>query len=172
MAHRETKRHLDAFRAWYDAGRSFRTISPKLAIPERTLRDWAEWFGWQDRADEWDREYAAQLQRDAAKRRAQMAELHRNAGRVLVAKGLGFFSAHEIDAARDATAAIKTGVEIERTAEGLPAWVMGVIGATDEELERRRQELLAAVEAEGAGGGRGGDGAEGDAPDVAEEGEG
>jgi prefoldin subunit 5 len=151
--HREYLHHLEAFEVWYQANRSFRITSEKLGKANNTLRDWALWFDWKIRADERDAEAIALAEKEAIARRVEMLRRHRQAGELLVRRGVEHFVRNQIEKAADATAAIKAGVDLERTAEGMPAWVTEVLNADADtiaqriaELESRRREALAGVE--------------------------
>lgn len=152
MAHRETAKHREAFEAWYAADRQVRNILQNLAVPERTLYQWIEWFGWHERADKRDRDAAEIAERNAVKRKGAMLLRHQKAGELLVTRGIEFFEQKAIEKASEATAAIKVGVELERQAEGMPDWVVSVMNADERDLdrqiaeyERRREATLPAA---------------------------
>jgi transposase len=56
MARPETSQHRNAFEEWYAAGRDFRKISEKSGTKLSTLYDWADRYGWQERASGYDAE--------------------------------------------------------------------------------------------------------------------
>lgn len=141
--HRETQRHREAFEAWYGEHRSAPKAAERLRICERVLREWAVRYGWQARADARDAEAARLADADAIRRRAEMLTRHRQAGELLVRRGMEYHAKRPIERAADATQAIQRGIEIERTAEGLPSWVAAVLNATDEQLAAMEQRLSA-----------------------------
>ncbi len=135
MAHRETAKHREAFEAWYAVNREFGKIWRKLAIPERTLRNWAKWFEWHELADARDVEAQRIADEEAAKERAERQKRRRRAAELLTARGVKFFSTNEIDTPRDAIQAIKAGLENERKEDGVPDWVLMILNAKPEDLE-------------------------------------
>jgi len=132
---RETSKHREAFEAWYAAARSFRQISPKLAVPRRTLFDWADAFDWHDRADARDHEAQRIADEEAAKERAARQKRRRKAGELLAVRGMEFLHKNQFDNAADAIRAIKYGTEIERKEDGIPDWVLMILNADDSALE-------------------------------------
>ena len=139
--HRENARHRQAFEEWYAANRDFPKAAETCAVLERTLRNWGYRFGWEARADHRDREAAARADREAIRRRAAMLLKCRQAGELLVGRGVERLANKPIEAEAVAVNAIVKGIEVWRTAEGLPAWVLGVLSANPEELEAMEREL-------------------------------
>ncbi len=144
---RETARHLEAFESWYEAKRSFRQISPELAVPQRTLFGWAENFNWHQRADERDRAAQSIVDSRAIQDRAKRIEDQRRAGSLLRTRGVEYLAENKISDERAAIGAIKTGTDIERQADGLPDYIVAIMNlspdAKDEisaEFERRVNE--------------------------------
>lgn len=151
MAHRETSKHLEAFEFWYSANRDFRQTSLKITQPNRTIRDWANWFGWHERADKRDMQAASQAEREAIERKVKMIEDQRKAGQALRTLGVRFLAQNQdkaVSSLRDAISAIEKGFALERQAEGLPDWVGQILNATDDELRDRYNELLRLAPAE------------------------
>jgi hypothetical protein len=140
-AHRETAKHHAAFEAYYAAERDFTKAAENCTVTSRSLREWAVWFDWVARADYRDREAAAKADRDAIKRRSEMLKRHRQAAELLTRRGIEHFAKNEIERANDAISAIKTGVEMERTAEGMPAWVGELLNADEQQLRREYERL-------------------------------
>ena len=157
MAQPETSQHREAFESWYGNKREFRKTSQSLARNLRTLYDWSDRFSWYERADA--RDQAAQRIADtaAAQETAKFLKAQQQAGQLLRLKGIKHLSEHDIDDGRTAIAAIKTGVELERQAMGLPDWIAKIL--TDDadtltngiaDMERRRREAF--VDNEGTAG--------------------
>lgn len=138
---RETAKHHSAFEAWYAADRDFTKAAENCTVTSRSLREWAVWFDWPTRADYRDREAAEKADRDAIKRRAEMLKRHRQAAELLTRRGIEHFAKNEIERANDAISAIKTGVEMERQAEGMPTWVVELLNADEDQLRRKYAEL-------------------------------
>lgn len=139
--HRETARHHQAFEAWYNANRYFQGITKSYQITEKTARNWADRFDWQARADARDREAADKADRDAIKRRAAMLTRCRQAGELMVARGVERLQKGPIETDGAALSAIVRGIEVWRTAEGLPAWLLGILNGNEDDLERTYREL-------------------------------
>ena len=142
--HRETARHLQAFQYWHDHDRDSGLTGKEFAVSDQCIRDWAAKYGWHERADLIDREAAARADREAIRRRANMLIKCRQAGELLLGRGVERFAGKDakIQSDRDAITAIGKGVEIWRQAEGLPTWVLEILNATPEELDRRERLLL------------------------------
>ena len=140
--HRENARHRQAFEAWYQANRDFPKVTETFPVVEKTLRNWSKRFGWEARADHRDREAAARADREAIRRRAAMLLKCRQAGELLVGRGVERLANKPIEAEQVAIAAIAKGVEIWRQAEGLPTWVLEILTAEVSELETRERLLL------------------------------
>ncbi|MCA1667917.1 MAG: hypothetical protein LC793_11115 [Thermomicrobia bacterium] len=147
VQHRETAKHHAAFEAWYTADRDFGEISQNLSINDRTLRHWADWFGWRARADERDSIVEQQAAKAAIKRKAEMIERHRRGGELAHKRGMEYLSRNTIADERAALSALKIGSEMERTAEGLPAWVIDLLGMNDAELHAYIQSTAGALAA-------------------------
>ena len=90
----------------------------------------------------------------AAQETAKFLKAQQQAGQLLRLKGIKHLSEHDIDDGRTAIAAIKTGVELERQAMGLPDWIAKIL--TDDadtlqqgiaDMERRRREAFVDNEA-------------------------
>lgn len=142
--HKENSRHRQAFEVWYGIDRDFRITSQNLATNERTVRDWADRFGWHELADRRDMEASAKSERDAIARKVKLLEDQRKAGETLRNVGVGYFDHYKeasITKARDAITAVKEGFALERQAEGLPDWVGTIINASDNDLYALEQAL-------------------------------
>lgn len=149
MARPETSQHREAFEVWYSSRRDFVTTSQKLSQNKRTLYHWSDRYGWYDRADARDRAAAAIADAHAAEETAKFLKAQQQAGQLLRLKGIKHLSEHDIEDGRTAISAIKTGVELERQAIGLPDWVAKILSADANTLEadiavmeRRRREAL------------------------------
>jgi len=148
--HRQTDRHREAFRVWWAADRDVQAVCRQFAVHRNSVLKWREWFGWDERADGLDADFQARENRKAVARRLKMQEDHRRAGEALRKRGVQYHVMHEITTARDATQAIKVGVDIERTAEGLPTDILELWNADTDTLRARAAQIIAEA-SEGAG---------------------
>lgn len=103
-----------------------------------------------ERARAWDAHMAC-LQREAQEReilarQQEVIEHQRVAGRTLREKGLEFLERVGLGTGAEAIRAVAEGVKLERTAEGLPDWVLEVMNASDADLLRRYEELRSCAE--------------------------
>ncbi len=142
---RETPEQLKTFEAWYESGRSFRKISEKLGVRESTLYGWAERFNWHERADARDAEVARQNEKDAIARRVKMLENQRKDGEFMRNIGMTALAEHAkaqkpIDPKTGALL-VKEGYAHQRQGEGMPAFVVELLNATDHELRQRIADL-------------------------------
>lgn len=138
---RETSRHLEAFESWYEAKRNFSITSQRVMISRRSLFQWAEDYEWHERADARDAKAARIAEAAAVKEQAKRLIDHRKAGELLRGRGMKYFVKNEVRDERVALSAIKTGIDIERQADGLPDWVIQILNADTDELQKRRDEL-------------------------------
>jgi len=150
--------HRAAFEAWYAADRSFPKTAVVLGMArDHSLRIWSRQFDWHNLADERDLEAERIATKKAIKRRAEMIERHRQGGALMVHRATQFFRNSDsvqtpIERTADAINAMAKGIEIERTAESLPAWVFEVLEADDETLATIiRQAAAAAADEQSSG---------------------
>jgi len=132
---RETSKHLEAFEAFYAAGRNFTKVSNQVTVSRKSLYHWADAFNWHERADGRDAETQRIVDAESAKERAERQKRRRRAAELLTARGVEFLSNFKIETARDAIQAIKIGLEMERREDALPDWVLLILGAPSDELE-------------------------------------
>jgi len=149
MARPETSQHREAFEFWYANKRNFRKTSENLVKKLQTLYSMADRFGWHERAN--TRDQAAQRIADhaAAQETAKFLKAQQQAGQLLRLKGIKHLSEHDIEDGRTAIAAIKTGIDIERQALGLPEWIVKILNADPDtiaaefaQMDRQRREAL------------------------------
>jgi hypothetical protein len=129
------------------------------------VRQWVTRYDWHDRADERDAEAERIAAREAVQRRAQVLIEQRQAGELMRRRGVQYFRQNEIQAETAAIQAITKGIELERQAESLPDYLLGVMEMDESELiaERDRLRRLAAVDSgRAAAAGAGATAAEGD----------
>jgi len=112
-------------------------------VSQDTVCRWIEWFGWHARADARDAAVKAKADRDAVGRRLRMQQKHREAGEALRQRGVEHLVHNKIASARDAIAAVKAGVDIERTAEGLPTDILAMMSADADTIDTEIEVLLA-----------------------------
>lgn len=138
---RENAKHLQAYEAWYDADRSFHKLTESYSETEKTLRNWADRYGWHERADKRDMEATAKAEREAISRRVKLIEDQRKAGQALRGRGMEYLAQNKLEKARDAITAIDKGIALERQAEGLPDWIGTILNASDSDLYALEQAL-------------------------------
>lgn len=144
------RQQIEAFEVWYALDRDFNQTLQKLAENEekapslRTLYLWAEQLGWIAKADGRDKVAEERAAKEAIKRKAAMLKRHSEMGRVLQNAGLRYFDSHnkQVETGQQAISAISKGVEIERTSEGLPAWIVDLLAASDDDLIQQYRNLL------------------------------
>jgi hypothetical protein len=129
----------NAFEVWYRTDRSFPAAARETGIKEYTIRQWGHRYNWPARANERDLEVERIAARRAIRRKAEMLERHRRAGELMVMRATQFFRNGDsaqtpIERSADAINAMKAGIDIERTAESLPAWVFELLEADDATL--------------------------------------
>lgn len=143
--------HEKAFQLWYaDPKRHVPKVAETFRVSERTIRNWQVKYKWRERAAAMDAEARDLADAANVKRQADMLQRHAMQGRNLAATGTNWFATHPegIDNGRDAITAIKIGQELERKAEGLPEWILGLMGKTDDEL-RAEYNAIARTESGG-----------------------
>ncbi len=143
---RETAKHHAAFWTWYELERRHAETKSKLSVENNTLNSWIKKFGWHERADRLDAKAQAKLEAKAvnerARRQAQMTERHYRFGGGLISVGSKYLEKKGVDNGAQAIMAVKTGVEIQRKAEGMPDWLIKIAGMSEDELIRERDRLL------------------------------
>ena len=120
---KETAKHIAAFWAWYELERNFKETLSKVVVSEPSLAKWIKRFDWHKRADDLD---AKQLERASkliieknGKRLADMIENHYKYGANLINIGGAYLQQKGVETGGQAISAVKIGVDIQRTAEGL-----------------------------------------------------
>jgi hypothetical protein len=120
---KETGKHREAFLTWYELDRHFDNTATELRVSNNTLAAWIKKYDWHDRADKLDEKaYSKQAEKVAsekAKKQSEMIENHFKYGTNLISVGGSYLTRKGVDSGAQAVAAIKAGVEIQRTAEGL-----------------------------------------------------
>ena len=144
----------ECFLIWYKHGRPAMAEVIKFIPPEelsgdtvryQTLNVWAKHFAWYERADVLDAEVSRLVEIQAINEKVQMLQRQAKLGEMLQDKGKEYFDTHVIDNDRTALGAIKTGVEIERNARGIPDALMKIAEMRDEELGDVVSKLLAKI---------------------------
>jgi prefoldin subunit 5 len=106
---------------------------------------WCSRYRWPERAAAYDahleRESRQRAEVETIKRRAEMLRKHQQAGELLRARGVEYFTKQKVEDGRTAIAAVKTGIDVERQAEGLPTWVVELMNADEHVLRERIAEL-------------------------------
>lgn len=135
MPRPETSQHREAYEAWYASRRDFAKTSQNLTTNKFTLYNWADRYHWYDRADARDQAAQRIADTEAAKETAKFLKAQQQAGQLLRLKGLKHLSENDIDDGRTAITAIKTGIDIERQALGLPEWIAKILNADADTLD-------------------------------------
>ena len=144
----------ECFLIWYKHGRPAMTEILKFIPPEelsgdipryQTIGIWAKNFAWHERADVLDAEVSRLVEIQAINEKVAMLQRQAKLGEMLQDKGKEYFDTHVIDNDRTALGAIKTGVEIERNARGIPDALLKIAEMRDEELGDVVSKLLAKV---------------------------
>lgn len=158
----ESSKAYAAFTVYRDLGesRTIEKVQQKLSKStgyQRQLLEWSATYSWVDRATAYDDYIEAQarkrVERDAIRRKADMLKRHADVGRFLQSKGVEYLRADGkgIEKSSDAITAIKSGVDMERKAEGLPEWIFEIVNADDDELTRQYNQLLTEIGSTGSG---------------------
>jgi hypothetical protein len=134
----ETDEERQLYEVWYKCGRSVARFKAKLAempgvkVPsDRSIYRRIEAFDWNGRAAEADRIFHAKQAEALATDANKFLKAQRQAGELLRLKGIKYLSGHDIEHSGRAIAAIKTGIDIERQALGLPEFIATVMKATN-----------------------------------------
>lgn len=138
---RESARAKECFFIWYHQDRNRHNTAKIAKLRESQVAYYTRVYQWHARADALDLEAERKAQAQAVEVKAAMLVRHRNLGQLLTMRAGEYFAAVPLDNARDAIQAARVGVELERTAEGLPHWVSSIVEADDETLRRRYEEL-------------------------------
>lgn len=154
----ESLKAYTAFAAYRDIGISrsidaaWQRYSETDKITPGYIRKWAVTYEWVERTRAYDQYIDAQAQkkaeRDAITRKAKMLERHAALGRVLQTKAIEHLQANKIDQPKDAIAAARLGVDLERKSEGLPEYLIEIMNASDVDLTKQYNELLSALGAD------------------------
>lgn len=150
----EGTKPYEAFSVYRDlgTGRTLEQVAIQLKKSATIMGRWSGEYNWIARAaaydDHIDKQARKKIEADAIKRKAAMLQRHANTGRVLQGKGLEYLQTHGVDRGTDAIRAIVKGVDVERKAEGLPEYLIEVMEASDIDLVRQYNELLANLGAE------------------------
>jgi uncharacterized protein YjcR len=143
---RETAKHHAAFWTWYELERNYDQTKTKLRVAPNTLAAWIKHFDWHERADKLDAKAQSIIESKAinerAKRQAQMSENHYKLGNSLLLAGGTYLQKNGLETGAQAIMAVKTGVEIQRKAEGLPDWLIKIAEMSEDELTSERDRLL------------------------------
>ncbi len=150
---RETAKHHAAFWTWYELERNYTKTRSKLGVATDTLNSWIKKFDWHARADKLDAKAQAKLEtkvvNERTKRQAWMIEQHYRLGDLMQGVGGKYLNERGVETGAQAIAAVKTGIEIQRKAEGLPDWLIDISEMTEDELIRERDRMLAEFAATG-----------------------
>lgn len=144
MPARATPKREQAFQVWYnDPRRGVGKTAIVVGVSERTIERWMLAHDWRGRAARMDAEARRLTDIANIQRQAEMLRRQAMQGRNLAQVGANFFAANPagITEARDAINAIKIGHELERKAEGLPDWIVDLLGKSDDELRAEYNAL-------------------------------
>lgn len=148
---REIGKHYQAFLVWYGLDRAFDETATKLRVSKNTLSAWIKVFSWHERADALDEKARVKLDAKAlaqkAKRQSEMLETHYKLAGKLLLVGAEYLNRDGLDNGGQAITAIKTGIDIQRKAEGLPDWLIEIGEMTEDELIAERDRILSRLAA-------------------------
>jgi hypothetical protein len=147
---KETLKQREAFEL-YASCRSLRQVADHLGMSFGAIMNWARWFAWDERAEARMLEAARKSEIEAVEEIQKRLDDHRKAGELLRRRGVEHLAKQPIETTRDAIAAIKVGIELERLSVGLPDWVFEVMRMDDEQLEKERVALARLAAAGGPG---------------------
>jgi hypothetical protein len=142
---------MEAFEFWYGGDRTIQPVADRFNVSYQAVKAWATAFTWRDRAAERDAEVQRRLDREAINRKAQMLREHRMAGELARRRAVENLRNHAINETRDALAALKLGIEIERQVEQLPQYLLQVLEMNDDQALALQRQLMEAVERDRAG---------------------
>lgn len=156
MPRKETTRHRQAFKIWYENNRDVAKTFENLPLKGRpeshyTLYNWIAYWGWHERADALDAEVERKLNAEAVQRKVEMLKRHAVLGKQMQGKGAEYLKNHGVDNSASAIQAVKTGIDVERKAEGMPDWVAAILGADDDDLLKQYSALAAQIGGHGSG---------------------
>lgn len=148
---RETEKQRAAFHTWYELDRRFDETLTNVGLKRQTLANWIKGLDWHKRADALDAKTHAKMDAklitEKAKRQAQMVEMHFKLGSTLAGNGLSYLNNKGLESGAQAITAIKTGIDIQRKAEGLPDWLIEIGEMTEDELIAERNRILSRLAA-------------------------
>jgi hypothetical protein len=134
-AHTETTEMLAAFEQWYASDRRSTVAIQATGVKSATFYSWMEKWRWHERADQRDAVAKAQADKLASARTAKVLADQLKAGELLRLRGTEFFRTNTIKQGHVALGAIKTGVDMERQAVGLPDYVTSILNANPAALD-------------------------------------
>lgn len=146
----------NAFWQWYRSGRpSINKLVQALPEDERgnhpsymTVIAWCDEHGWEKRADELDAQVKHAVEIRAVEEKVEMLRRHSAVAKELINRGMDFLNQHGLDKSADALRAVISGVEIERTAVGMPEALERVSKMSDEGLLQTLEHLMGKVRSE------------------------
>lgn len=141
------------FLIWYKLGRPVITEFIKhvpsdidgSTVSYNSLVKWPIRYAWNERADVLDAEVSRQIEIQAINEKVEMLRRQADLGKKLQDAGQEYFENNPIESDRTALGAIRTGVEIERNARGIPDALLKIAELKDEELGDIVSKLLTKV---------------------------
>lgn len=139
---------------WYKMGRPTATEFMKYLPKDldtgdvakyNSLLAWRNKYAWDMRADVLDAEVTRQIEIQAINEKVEMLRRQADLGKRLQDAGEDYFLHNAIVSDRVALGAIKTGVEIERNARGIPDALLKIADLKDEELGDIVGKLLSKI---------------------------
>jgi hypothetical protein len=162
MPRPESTEQRSAFETWYKNDKeAVNTLKLLPDVKPATFYSWMQRYKWHDRAKELDAKLAKQRAPQMISESAAMLKAQKQVGALLRLKGVEYLTkAGAIQDGRTAILAVKTGIELERQAIGLPDYVTEILNApvdqlraTVADMERRRRASLADNAGEDSAGG-------------------
>lgn len=143
----ETEKHKKMFEVWYLNKRNITLTARQLGVSHMPIRRYSEWFDWDKKANQRDIELGVKATNDEiiVDKCIEVVERHKEISKALLGIGMKFLEENGVETARDALAAIKLGMEMERKSFDLPDYVKEITSKTDQELVRRARELMTMI---------------------------
>ena len=137
----QKRMHFEAFEVWYDNDRDTQLTAKMLHRSGDTIRRWVRTFDWHRKADRRDAKMQQKIEQQGVAARERMFNRQIAIAQALQAKGYEFITTQPVLKTSDAVQMIRQGVDIERTAMGLPTQLMEISAKSDSELIREFTEV-------------------------------
>lgn len=142
----EEDHHKAAYEYWLRT-RSFEQTANEAGASWQTIRRWSIWFRWAERAAAHAEAEEKAIQRTSLATLEKKIQEQDAAAQEILEAGLAYIRTNGVDNSRDALAAVKIGIELQRKTMNIPDYVIEVINSNDEELIQRARELTQEIAA-------------------------